>query len=726
MAAVTAGAVTTGTRTARAAPQASALIGPRLKPHVDSYRHVYRGKVWYVFNDRAAHRTFRVSGEGAEVIGSLDGRRGLDEILATLASRNQEAEAVPPDPAQLSHFVAQLEALDLLDTGAVPDITRLDERRRAARRRSWTGQLRSPMSFRIPLFDPTRLLGMLMPACAWFFTPGGAAVWLAVVGTGAVIGVMNWGVLTADVTDRLLSAENLVVAGMVYPVIKALHELGHGLALRRLGMEVRQVGILFAAFIPTPYVDASSSTVLERRRDRIMVGAAGMAVELFLGGVALILWSLAEPGALRAVCYNVVVISGFSTLLFNGNPLQRYDGYYILSDLIGIPSLGARAGAYVSHGFRRIVLGEASVPPAGSRSERRLFLLYGPASFAYRFSLMLVISFYVAERYPGVGLMLAAWSVIGYVFPAVSGLAGWERRSRGMPSFRRGMVGLLAMGAVLALLLFVAPAPRAVVAQGVVAMPDADEVRPRIAATVASVLVRDGEPVAAGRPVLQLEDPGVVARLARMDARVREMKARATEALAADHPRAAVLAEQTAQAERERADAARDVESLVVRSPASGTLVLPAQADLPRRFVQKGETIATVWDAGRAVVRAVVPLSDADLVRDDVRRADIRPSWDVSRSVPASLLRIVPQATDALPSAVLSLDGGGPFATTRERDNQPKAQEALFEIDVHSTAPLAVAFLNGRVHVRFVLSPEPVGWQLWRAVRLVFLRRLNA
>jgi len=111
---------------ARAFPRR--LTGPRLKPHVDAYRHIYRGKIWYVFVDRAANRSFRVSGDGAEVIGALDGRRGLDEILAALAARAQDEGAKAPDPEQLSHFVAQLDQLDLLETGARPDIFTIDEK----------------------------------------------------------------------------------------------------------------------------------------------------------------------------------------------------------------------------------------------------------------------------------------------------------------------------------------------------------------------------------------------------------------------------------------------------------------------------------------------------------------------------------------------------------------------------------------------------------------------
>jgi putative peptide zinc metalloprotease protein len=697
--------------------------GVRLKSHVDSYRHIYQGQVWYVFHDRAAHRYYRVSGGGAEVIGALDGRRGLEEVLASLQARDG---ADAPEAADVAQFVMQLNALDLLQTDAPPDIARLDARRAAMRRRRWLASVRSPLSFKIKLFDPTRLLDALLPWFGWVFGPVGAVLWLAVVGIGALIGLMHWQVLTQDATDRMLSTENLLVAGAVYPVVKILHELGHGVALRRLGAEVHQIGILLAAFIPVPYVDASASAVLERRRDRIVVGAAGILVEMFLGGVALILWSQAEPGALRAVCYNVIMISGFSTLLFNGNPLQRYDGYYILSDLAGIPGLGTRAAHYIAWLFRAHVMGDdATAAPAMRPAERWWFLIYGPCSFIYRFGLMLFISLFIAEKYPGLGLILAVWSVIGYVWPALSGLVNWTRKSQG-PAGRRGAAGLATLAASLAVALFVVPAPHAVVAQGVIAMPDEANVRPQVGAPLVELLARNGQMVTAGQNLARLAEPATRARVRRLQARVAEMQARVTQAAVDDRARAAILGDELAQAQRELADAERDVAAMVVQSPASGLLILPTPQDLPGRFVQKGEAIATIWDPARAVIRTVTPMSDIALVRGTVRDIDVRPSWDVMQTLPARIVRVVPAATDTLPSAVLSLEGGGPFAVQRDRDNQIRMEEAAFEVDLQPTEALPRAFLNGRVHVRFALDPEPLGLQLWRRVRLVFLRRLHA
>jgi putative peptide zinc metalloprotease protein len=704
----------------------------RLKPHVDGYRHVYQGEVWYVFHDRAAHRYYRVSGAGAEIVGALDGRRGLQEVLSVIAARDPDCA---PDPQQALQFIHQLHSLDLLQTNEIPDVARLDKRRDTMARRRLVSALRSPLSLKVKLLDPTDIITWLLPRLGWVFGPMGMVLWLAVVTVGAVIGLMNWDDLTRDVGDRLLTVENLAVIGAIYPIVKALHELGHGLALRRLGGEVREIGVLFAAFIPVPYVDASSAAVLERRRDRMMVGAAGIYVEMFIGSIALIIWSQSEASAVRAICYNIIMISGFSTLLFNGNPLQRYDGYYILTDMLGIPGLGTRSTQYLAGLFRRYVLGDATAAiPEVTRAERWWFIFYGPASFIYRLSLMLLISFYVAEQYPGLGLLLGAWSVLGYFAMPLWGLGGMV--GKGKPSaVRRSLLGLGGVVLAAVVLFLVIPVPRAVIAQGVVMMPDEAVVRAQVSGVMQEMLAVPGSDVRKGQPIARLSEPMLESRAAQADARLAELLARQLEARANDAGRAAAILEQIAHITREREEAYREVASLTILSPSDGKLLVARSEDLPGHYVMHGEGIATVWDPARAVIRTMTSASDIAEIRAtltdgaDIKAShdiDIRLPWDVMQRRPARVISLVPGANDKLPNAVLSVEGGGPFAVTRDRDSQFRVQEALFQVVLQGREPLPVECLDARVYVRFALDAEPIGVQMWHGLRLMFLRRLHA
>src|SRR5581483_9542297 len=287
----------------------------------------------------------------------------------------------------------------------------------------------------------------------------GFAVWLIVTSIGALIGAMNWHELTVDLTDRLLSMENLAVAWAVYPAIKVAHEFMHALALRHFGGEVRRMGIIVVAFVPVPYVDASSSVTFTNKNWRMLVAGAGVLTELFLCALALMGWVLAEPSLFRTVCYNVFLITGLSTLLFNGNPLQRYDGYYILTDLIGIPGLGTRSAQKVSYLARRYLLADATArPPRATPSENVWFTLYGPASFIYRTTLMISIALYVQAQYPAIGIALIAWTAIGMTIGPANAIATAMRSPKPGAKWRSLTRLSLIVGA-LGIIFFLVPAP---------------------------------------------------------------------------------------------------------------------------------------------------------------------------------------------------------------------------------------------------------------------------
>src|SRR5262249_62290953 len=170
--------------------------------------------------------------------------------------------------------------------------------------------------------------------------------WLAVVLPAIVLPAVHWGDLTRDIVDRLFSARTLIAVWLLFPVIKALHELGHAFATKTFGGEVHDMGVMLLVFTPVPYVDASSASGFENKWRRALVGAAGMIVELFVAALALYLWLAAEPGLLSAVAYNTILIAGVTTLLFNGNPRLRCDGYEILAGLLEITDLRVSRAAH--------------------------------------------------------------------------------------------------------------------------------------------------------------------------------------------------------------------------------------------------------------------------------------------------------------------------------------------------------------------------------------------
>lgn len=231
-------------------------LRPRLRSHLRVSRHAYRGERWYVLEDRISRRTHRLSPSAYFLAGRFDGRRSLQEIWeGALARLGDEA----PTQEEMIQLLAHLHFSDAIQCDVSPDVDELLRRSRRLARRSGLARLLSPLAIKIPLFDPDRLLERGLPWYRPLFGPAGAALWLAAVGWGVLAAAQHWGELTQDVASRLLAPENLVMLGLVFPLVKALHEFGHACAVKVWGGEVHEMGIMLLVLMPVPYVDASAA-----------------------------------------------------------------------------------------------------------------------------------------------------------------------------------------------------------------------------------------------------------------------------------------------------------------------------------------------------------------------------------------------------------------------------------------------------------------------------------
>ena len=358
-----------------------AQLKPRLRRHSHIHRHHYRGELWYVMQDQAAGRYYRFTPIAYQVIGLMDGKLTVQELWDKASERYGDDAPTQGDMVQL---LSQLHSADILLCDIPPDTAELFRRHNKTEGAKWKNYLRSPLSLRFPLLNPEKFLSRTAPWVRPLFSIYGAIIWLAMVGVALVLVGLHWRELTENMLDRVFTGKNLVFLWLVYPLIKAAHELGHGYAIKILGGEVHEMGIMLLVLMPIPYVDASSASAFREKWQRVLVGAAGMIVELFVAALALFIWLQLPPCNFRAILFNVIVIAGVSTVLFNGNPLLRYDGYYILSDLLGILNLSQRGLNYLGYLCKRYLFGSMDTRAAlylapGSVSGSSFILL--PPSF---------------------------------------------------------------------------------------------------------------------------------------------------------------------------------------------------------------------------------------------------------------------------------------------------------------------------------------------------------
>lgn len=701
-----------------------ARLRPSLKPQARVRRHRFRGQVWYVVQDTASGRFHRFTPAAWQLLALMDGKRTMDEVWSeALEQLGDDA----PGQEEVIRLLSQLHASDLLLCEVNPDAAELFERFGKQERSRKGGRWKNPFSIRIPLWDPDRFLERTLPYVRPLLRGPGAVAGVAMALAALALALVQFPELSENVGDRVLSAQNLLLLWLCFPILKFLHELGHGYAVKAGGGEVHEMGILLLVFMPVPYVDASAANGFRSKWRRVLVGSAGMLVELYVSAIAMLVWAAAEPGVVRAVAFNVMLIAGVSTLIFNANPLLRFDGYYILADLIEMPNLAQRGNQYWRHLAEKYLfrMREAE-PPLLTAGERHWLRAWTPMAFVYRISVLVAIVAYVAGEWFFIGVLLAAWGVVTMLGLPLAKAAGYfAALPRAQGTRRRARTLLLSAVAVLAVFLLAVPMPLRTQTEGVVWLPDEAQVRAGANGFIRAVLVPPGAALQPGTPLVETEDATLAAQIAVVQARLEELQARLDGQRFEDRVQAELTRQDIALESASLARLEERAAQLVARSGAAGRFVIDRPDDLPGRFVRKGELIGYVAQDARTIVRAVVSQDDIALVRAGVQRAEVRLADRLSVVHPATLVREVPAAREELPSAALSSGGGGAIAADPRDPHGARALASSFQFDLALPPDVTSASYGGRAYVRFVHPPEPLATQWYRRLRQAFLQRFH-
>jgi putative peptide zinc metalloprotease protein len=700
-----------------------ALI-PQLRAHAQVGRHQYRGETWYVLRDASSGRVHRFSPASHTVISLMNGSRTVEQIWERAS---EEIGDHAPTQDELIQLLAQLHASDVLLCDVPPDAAELFERseKQASQRR--TRRWLSPLAIQIPLLDPERFLERMLPYLKPLFGWAGALAYLAVVLPAPVLVALHWPELTNNFLDRLFTPDNLFVLWLIFPVLKVLHEFGHGFAAKAFGGEVHEMGVMLLVFTPVPYVDAPSTWTLASKYQRAIVGAGGVIVELFVAALALHLWVAAEPGAFRAAAYSVLLIGGLTTLLFNGNPLLRFDGYYVLSDLIEIPNLRVRANRYVAYLAERWLLGNPKLEaPHTAPGEATWLTAYSVSAFVYRLFVVAAILLFVLDWNFVLGVALGTFAIVGWFGVPLYKIAKHLIQAPTLQPIRGRALAI--SGGILAFVLVgvaLVPFPLRTRAEAVVWIPEEAFVRAETSGFLEGLVAADGAMVQAGDLLIQLSDPFLSAELEFNRAIILELEAHYDAVKDSDLVEARIVQEKLLYARKGLARVEERVAGLEIRSQVPGRFVVPRSEDLPGRYVRQGQLVAYVVDIDTVTLRAVVPQEDIDLVRQRGRATEVRLAERLEATHSAIVKRIVPGASKRLPSVALGIGGGGDVIVDPSDAQGDRAVETMFEVELELEGPLDEVHAGGRVYVRFDHGTEALATQWYRRVRQLFLTRFE-
>jgi putative peptide zinc metalloprotease protein len=702
--------------------QQLASLTPALKSGIEINQHQYRGVFWYMLTDPLNGQHYRCTNEAHRFLMLLDGQRTVAEALQLALTDQDESELLQ---VEILRLVASLHTANLLEGGPV-DVgeTRSGINRTQSR---WAQVLMRPLAISFPLVDPDQFLARLVPWVRPLFSRMAFLIWMLLIGWAVSQAAMAWPELVVHWDARFKDPGNLLTLLLLYPLVKGLHELGHGLAIKVWGGETHEMGIMLLVFVPVPYVDASASNAFYQKHRRMLVGAAGIMVELSLAAIAMLLWTELSPGLSRDLCFNIVFIGGVSTVLFNGNPLLRFDGYYVFADFVEIPNLGTRSIQYLGYLLRRYVIGiKATMSPVTAQGERGWLFIYGLAAGIYRLFISLTIAMLVAGQFFVFGIILAVWFVfMQLLLPITRSVHGLvpEIVRQGV-GLRASLILLIFCGSLTGLI-FVKPFEHSSYAEGMVVIPRDAHVRSGVNGFVVQVSVENGQWVKPGDTLFRLENHELSARIRIIEARKTELEARYSSSLQDDRLQADIHKIELQALRAEFDELQRQSNELDVISNTDGRFAMLQPSDTTGRYVAKGDVLGYVIDLKRVEARVVITQSQLDQIRHKTRYIEVRLTSEPNRILRGELLQSVPLAIKQLPARMLGSQAGGRIPVDARDPTGLKTIEPVFQLDIGLPVRSRGDYLGQSLVVRFVHLREPVAQRIFGLLRGQILKRFS-
>ncbi len=390
----------------------------RKRPDLTASRHHYQGTGYWVVKEPVGLQYFRFHDEEYFILGMLDGHVSLQQIKDGFESRFAPQKITFGD---LQQFIGMLHRSGLVISNAPGQGKALRERGRTKRRREVIGKFTNIFAIRFRGFDPERILNALLPWFGWLFTVPALVIFTAFFASAAILLGSQYDTVFARLPtfQQFFAADRWLYLAATMAIVKVLHEFGHGLSCKKFGGECHELGFMLLVFTPCLYCNVSDSWMLPNKWKRVWIGAGGIYIEMILASFAAYIWYFSQPGLLNDLALNMMFLNLVSTILVNGNPLLRFDGYYILMDWLEIPNLRQKSTEVLKRWFQQTCLGlELQDDPFLPQRHRLLFALFTIASVIYRWVVVFSICWFIAKVLEPYGLQAVGRTI------AFAGLIG--------------------------------------------------------------------------------------------------------------------------------------------------------------------------------------------------------------------------------------------------------------------------------------------------------------
>lgn len=694
-----------------------------LRPSVTVRQHRYRGEVHYVYHEVIHSGFFRARPETHALVQSIKPNQTLHEIWRKFIDISPKTA---PGQKDFFDLIVSLYKSNLLYVEGGVSEDRLLDRAIQKKKKPFASRVSELLFFRIPLLDPEPTLKRFVPFIRHIYSIP-SIIFVSMLCLWAAYEFILGADRAFEESSNILQLGNLLPLYIAMVLSHIAHEFSHAALCKYYGGNVRTMGVMLLMFTPLPYADVSSSWAFRNKWHRAAVGAAGMYSDILFCSIATILWAYSPPGMLNEVAMNLMFVTAAYTVLFNANPLMRFDGYYILSDLVEIPNLHAAARKQAHSLFKTLVLGGAETHSDRVSGRRKAFLVcFFCMSNIYRVLIIFSIVKFVADQYFGLGLAVAAALTYSTFFAPIAKFLKPLGDPRFVAKHRKKVFSAGTISLVLICLLAFLPLPYARKLDGVVEAKERTRVFVPVNGIVTELHLKSGEWVDHGQIILDMTNPELVIELKGIEAKIRGVMARLKQSVTFGGATLAAIEQEYDTMKTTREYLVGELSKLVVHAPHSGFWTSPNIMGYKEQWLSRGTEVGLISYPDRFQFRAVLKQEDAsEIALMNASDASVKIEGLRNHTLEVTSLDIIPFSQKDLPSVAVSPLAGGDVATDMQSRDKPQAVERFFLIiGSISTDAVHDNVLDGRSGwMRIKLPPRSLGWSAYNQTRQFFQKR---
>lgn len=655
----------------------------RLYPQLDC-------KDSYVVADESGNQFFYCDTDTYLFMQALDGQYSLHQVIDKLKIESVNLEQL------------ELTLAKLIKYGLVAGFDSTVDKPK------WWMSFKQPIAMKFALFNPDALLSSVFPFAGYIFSRYFIFLFAALLLFSLYQLPLQWEGIQTHWQSRFFDPINGVLLVLAYVFLKSLHEMGHGIAVKKYGGTVNECGVFMLVFLPLPYVDTSASYAFPHRKQRVIVGAAGMWIELTIAMIAFIFWQNSLPGYWADFLFNLVFVGSFSTLVFNLNPLMRFDGYYILSDFFGVFNLNARSREALGSVIQRSLFKLHTPEDRAVGSTKYGLIAYALCAAPYRLFIGLVIAFYLSSKFFIFGVLLACWVLLQIlVVPFLKHTVNVYHGAKVANQRQRFFVITTLLASIAFLSLFIIEFRFSDSQIAMVIEPEEQKVHASEDGMVVSLPVKSGALVQKGDLLAQLENPELELQLKTAKGLLDEYKAQYRLVGLSNISMAQSWREKIAIQQKEVELIQKRLMGLQLVAPVDGEFVLSRERDLIGQYVTRGKVLARVYAPDQIKVLVVVSEEQVRQLSQGIDSIEVKFNATPSITYKGTIVRVKPAAQSELPSRFMGSSVGGMIAVDGRDDEGLQSISPFFLVEV-SVAHGMSDLMPAMAKVRFIYKQMSV------------------